>query len=88
MRFQEYYWRALGNPVLFDDIQRLMNRIYRSCGLITTFSGNVGKYIKEHEAIFLKVSKGNTIGAGEAMRAHILARKEILSRFLRENPLL
>ena len=88
MRFHEYFWRVSGNPVLSDDIQRLRNRIYRSRGLIATFTGNAGKYIKEHEAILSMVSKGDGIGAGKAMKAHLRARKEILSRFLRENPLL
>jgi len=88
MRFHECFWRLSGNPVLVDEIQRLRNRIYRSRGLISTFNRNAGKYIKEHEAILSKVSKGDAIGAGEAMKAHLRGRKEILSRFLRENPLL
>jgi len=88
MRFHEYFWRVSGNPVLLDDIKRLRNRIYRSRGLIATFNGNADKYINEHEAILSMVSQGDAIGAGEAMKAHLRARKEILSYFLRENPLL
>ena len=86
MQWHGYFWKISGNPVLFDEIIKLRNRMYRSRGMITTLTSNADRFIDDHKKILALVGKGDAIKAREAMKRHIRNTKNILSKFLRENP--
>lgn len=84
-QFHACLWKASGNIVLVDEIERLRNKIYRSRGLIGTFTEHTDSYLNEHEQIMSMIEKKDPVKASEAMKAHLRARKKIVVDFLREN---
>jgi DNA-binding GntR family transcriptional regulator len=85
LAFHRLFRERCGNDKLNWNIEEIRMRItrYRYTSLtVTTFD----EYILDHENIIESVERGDSIGAGKAMAAHILRAKGVLMDFLSRFP--
>lgn len=81
--FHEFFAKNSRNPLLYNEIKKMRNKIYRSRGILyVNFLGNRKKHNDDHEMILKYVEKGEAVKAGNKMKSHI--QKSIKS-FIKRN---
>ena len=83
--FHEFFSRNSGNPLLYNEIKKMRNKIYRSRGFIFTLSKNIDKYKKDHEMILVLVEGGDAVKAGNRMKRHIQSTSKLIIQSMKEN---
>ena len=84
--FHSYFQEALGNKLLSDHINNLRRTTYRYRALSISIPGHMEEYLADHRKVLDAVVEGKAEKAGKAMRAHVERAKNILVKFLNENP--
>jgi DNA-binding GntR family transcriptional regulator len=84
--FHTYFQEVLGNKLLSDHINNLRRRTYRYRALSVSIPGHMEEYLADHRKILDAVVERKAEKAGKAMRGHVERAKNILVKFLNENP--
>jgi len=85
-RFHHFITQLSRNDCLARTVTELRARIYRYRLTSVTIPGYLEKYASDHEKIIHSMTKRSAILARKHMEEHVNFVKEVLVRFLKENP--